>query len=84
MKEHLLKILSQLSEDWNIVEYEESKFIRVVISGGENGLGKFSNYTSQLNLLANRLEKEFSEVWLIKWENDVLDDIWYLELGLMP
>lgn len=84
MKEYLLKILSQLSEDWNIVEYEESKFIRVVISGGENGLGKFSNYTSQLNLLANRLEKEFSEVWLIKWENDVLDDIWYLELGLMP
>lgn len=84
MKEHLLKILSQLSEDWNIVEYEESKFIRVVISGGENGLGKFSNYTLQLNLLANRLEKEFSEVWLIKWENDVLDDIWYLELGLMP
>lgn len=84
MKEYLLKILSQLSEDWNIVEYEESKFIRVVISGGENGLGKFSNYTLQLNLLANRLEKEFSEVWLIKWENDVLDDIWYLELGLMP
>ena len=84
MKEYLLKILSQLSEDWNIVEYEESKFIRVVISGGENGLGKFSNYTLQLNLLANRLEEEFSEVWLIKWENDVLDDIWYLELGLMP
>ena len=84
MKEYLLKILSQLSEDWNIVEYEESKFIRVVISGGENGLGKFSKYTLQLNLLANRLEKVFSEVWLIKWENDVLDDIWYLELGLMP
>lgn len=84
MKEYLLKILSQLSEDWNIVEYEESKFIRVVISGGENGLGKFSNYTSQINSLANKLEETFSEVWLIKWENDVLDDIWYLELGLMP
>ncbi len=84
MKEYLLKILSQLSEDWNIVEYEESKFIRVIISGGENGLGKFSNYTLQLNSLANKLEETFSEVWLIKWENDVLDDIWYLELGLMP
>lgn len=84
MKEKIENIMFQLFKDWNIVEYEESKFIRVVISGGENGLGKFSNYTLQLNLLANRLEEEFSEVWLIKWENDVLDDVWYLELGLMP
>ncbi len=82
MKEKIQKIISETNPNWEIIFYKEEKFIKIIIAGGENGFGKLSNYTSDINSLAYKLEKEFSDVWLIKWENDVLDDIWYLELGI--
>lgn len=82
MKEKIQKIILETNPDWEIINYKEEKFIKITIAGGENDFGKLSNYTSDINSLACKLEKEFSDVWLIKWENDVLDDIWYLELGI--
>lgn len=46
------------------------------ICGGLNGRGNWSDYLDQIKAIINHFRG-----WIIKLENDVLDDIWYLQIG---
>lgn len=46
------------------------------ISGGFNGRGNWANYLDQIKTIINHFNG-----WIIKLENDVLDDVWYLQIG---
>lgn len=50
----------------------------VSISGGDNGHGRFSNYLEDVKHIID----QFDRTWLIKWENDCPDDVWYLKFGI--
>ena len=52
------------------------------ISGGLNGCGKWSDYFLVLSSLIKILEEKYNvKAWLIKMENDCIDDIFYGEFG---
>lgn len=46
------------------------------ICGGLNGRGNWSNYLDQIKIIITHFNG-----WIIKLENDVLDDVWYLQIG---
>ena len=50
----------------------------VTLYGGENGRGRFSNYLEDVKHIID----QFDHTWLIKWENDCLDDVWTLKFGI--
>lgn len=52
------------------------------LSGGLNGCGEWENYFTDLANVVNRLKKEGYHVWTINLENDCLDDVFYLKLGI--
>lgn len=54
----------------------------VTIKGGLNGGGDIFYYLTQIDKIVCELSADKREVWLIKWENDCADDIWYLKLGV--
>ena len=42
----------------------------------------FQFYLEDVKKIVERLMCRFSDVWLINWENDCPDDVFYLEIGL--
>lgn len=54
----------------------------VTIKGGLNGGGDIFYYLTQIDKIVCELSADKREVWLIKWENDCADDVWYLKLGV--
>lgn len=46
------------------------------ICGGLNGRGNWSDYLGQIKTIITHFNG-----WIIKLENDVLDDVWYLQIG---
>lgn len=46
------------------------------ICGGLNGKGNWSGYLDQIKTIVSHFNG-----WVIKLENDVLDDVWYLQIG---
>lgn len=46
------------------------------ICGGLNGRGNWINYLDQIKTIITHFNG-----WVIKLENDVLDDVWYLQIG---
>ena len=60
------------------------KYDKTVIGfyGGLNGNGKWSNYFRDLQRLTDHLESQGIHVWLIQIDNDCLDDIFYIYLGV--
>lgn len=54
----------------------------ICLCGGLNGCGKWENYFSDLSSIIERLKKEGFHVWTINLDNDCLDDIFYLKLGI--
>lgn len=52
------------------------------IFGGANGPGKWENYLQQIRKLVLELKKKFKDVWLVDLENDCLDDVYTLRIGL--
>lgn len=52
----------------------------VTIKGGLNGGGDIFYYLTQIDKIVCELSADKREVWLIKWENDCADDVWYLKL----
>lgn len=59
------------------IEVKENYYI-ITIDGGYNGLNKWSEYLSQINIIM----QQFKECWLIELINDCPDDIWTLKLGI--
>ena len=52
------------------------------IYGGLNGLGKWTNYFHVIADFTDEISKSY-HVWLIKLENDCLDDVFYADFGIM-
>ena len=50
----------------------------VTFHGGLNGYGRLHNYLNDVQEIIN----QFDNVWLISWNNDCLDDIWFLKIGI--
>lgn len=50
----------------------------LMISGGFNGRGTWNYYIKQIEQLINL----FPNSYIINLTNDVLDDVWYLQLGI--
>lgn len=81
-KKYLEEILNQEIENkklpLSIIKIEEGEEIyRVTICGGNNGHRNWSQYLCQIGQVMDSV----FDCWLISLNNDVLDDIWYLELG---
>ena len=56
--------------------------IVVKIYGGLNGCGEWTNYFDCLSDLLKLMQNEYnSEMWLIKLDNDCLDDVFSAEFG---
>jgi len=52
------------------------------LTGGLNGCGEWEDYFSDLSKVVTRLKKEGYHTWTINLENDCLDDVFYLKLGI--
>ena len=52
------------------------------LSGGLNGCGEWKNYFIDLAKIVAKLEDEGYHTWTIKLDNDCLDDVFYLKLGI--
>lgn len=50
----------------------------VTLYGGLNGYGRLHNYLNDVQEIIN----QFDNVWLINWNNDCLDDVWVLKIGI--
>lgn len=50
----------------------------ITLLGGNNGLGRLTNYLSDLKLIVD----QFDNAWLIKCMSDNLDDLWMIRLGV--
>lgn len=72
-----LEFIDESDED-----YEGNDYYILKLDGGLNGRGQFLFYLEDVAELVKRLMCRFSDVWLIKWENDCPDDVFYLEIGL--
>lgn len=46
--------------------------------GGLNGCGRLHNYLNDVQEIIN----QFDNVWLINWDNDCLDDVYVLKIGI--
>ena len=54
---------------------------RVMLCGGQNGKGDWEGYMDDLKEVFKQLKQSFENVWLIKLNNDCLDDVFYLIVG---
>lgn len=50
----------------------------ITLLGGNNGLGRLTNYLSDLKLIVD----QFDSAWLIKYIPDNLYDLWMIRLGV--
>lgn len=57
---------------------QKSDYCEITLLGGNNGLGRLTNYLSDLKLIVD----QFDNAWLIKCIPDNLDDLWMIRLGV--
>lgn len=62
--------------------FDEYGTLVALIHGGLNGDGKWSHYLGDLSNLLRSLIEHFSEAWVINIDVDVLDDVFYVYVGL--
>lgn len=62
--------------------YDECATLTCCICGGLNGCGEWSKYFEDLSDLIRMLYGYFDDIWLIKLDVDVLDDVFYAYVGL--
>lgn len=62
---------SEIHDDYVVAEFY----------GGLNGCGKWTNYIRAISELITILSSNY-HCWLVNLENDCLDDVFYLKLGL--
>lgn len=68
---------------WNKEEPENGPWFILKANGGLNGTGNWGNYMTDIERLRAHLA-EGGKAWLVKCENDCLDDIFYLTIGVDP
>lgn len=54
----------------------------ITLCGGLNGCGKWVDYFNDLARIFTKLEEFGYDVWVIKLDNDCLDDIFYCTVGI--
>lgn len=64
-------------------EVDEYGTKTVTLCGGLNGAGEWYNYFTDLAKLFEELDKNGFNVWVIKLDNDCLDDIFYCRIGIV-
>ena len=65
------------------VEEGDREYYTVTIFGGKNGSGIWSNYLKVMADLVLRLEAEFDDVWIRKWNIDSADDVFDVEIAIL-
>lgn len=60
----------------------ESDYNTVYIAGGMNGRGVWSNYFETLSKFMFQVELRFPDAYVLKLENDTLDDVFYLTIRI--
>lgn len=63
-------------------EVDEYGTKTVTLCGGLNGFGEWKDYFTDLSKLFEELGKNGFDVWVIKLDNDCLDDIFYCKSGI--
>lgn len=61
---------------------DENGYYSICISGGMNGRGIWSNYFEALAKFMFQVELFYPNAFLIKIDNDSLDDVFYFYLGI--
>lgn len=54
----------------------------VCLTGGLNGCGKWEDYFNDLSKVMSKLENSGYHVWTINLDNDCLDDVFNLKIGI--
>lgn len=80
MKTDKSKIGVLTGKDFTEVDKYGTKVL--CLTGGLNGCGEWEDYFSDLSKVVTRLKKEGYHTWTINLENDCLDDVFYLKLGI--
>ena len=63
-------------------EIDEYGTKTITLCGGLNGIGEWKNYFVDLAKIFEELDKNGFNVWVIKLDNDCLDDIFYCRIGI--
>lgn len=63
-----------------VVMEDKSEGDTVCVSGGLNGRGVWSNYFETLSKLMFQIELRYPDAYVVKLENDTLDDVFYLTI----
>lgn len=56
----------------------------VVLCGGLNGAGKWTDYIKTLIAVFDILDEKYEDCWLIKLDSDCADDVYTAYIGLRP
>ena len=67
--------------NFTVIE-DKSEGDTICLSGGLNGRGIWSNYFEILSKLMFQIELRFPDAYVLKLENDTLDDIFYLTIRI--
>jgi len=54
----------------------------ITLCGGLNGIGEWKDYFTDLTTIFEELDKNDFNVWVIRLDNDCLDDIFYCRIGI--
>ncbi len=63
-------------------EVDKDGIKTITLCGGLNGHGEWKNYFTDLSRIFEELENNGFNVWVIKLDNDCLDDIFYCTIGI--
>ena len=73
----------KLDENYTKIVESKTGHVIVEIAGGLNGGGDWEDYFEVLaNLCKVAKEKYGKKIWVIELNNDCLDDIFYIKIGI--
>lgn len=86
LKEKINAILDKLKKNDSLADsisianayrVEGEEYLVIRIFGGENGQGKWEKYLTDIKKIVSEFDG-----WVISLDNDVLDDVWDLHIGI--
>ena len=86
LKEKINAILDKLKKNDSLADsisianayrVEGEEYLVIRIFGGENGPGKWEKYLTDIKKIVSEFDG-----WVISLDNDVLDDVWDLHIGV--
>ena len=86
LKEKINAILDKLKKNDSLADsisianayrVEGEEYLVIRIFGGENGPGKWEKYLTDIKKIVSEFDG-----WVVSLDNDVLDDVWDLHIGI--